>query len=301
MVPNNGYHWWYIDALDESGQNGLVIIAFVGSVFSPYYYGKRQRGDANPEEFCAVNVGIYSGGRKQWSMTERKASALQRSRDQLAIGPSSLTWRDGELEIMLRERSAPLGRKVKGRVLLKPEIRSDLVFNLDGRGRHHWHPWCAQAAVEVDLVKPNRSWNGKAYMDSNWGSEPLEDGFSSWEWSRSHHGAEVLVDYNSNRIDGSKDSLSLAFSAEKGCRERSQVNAHPIRKTGWGISRSPCSEQSLSLVRTLEDTPFYARSLFQTAGSGNSNWLVHESLSLDRFRSPWVRLMLPFRMPRKFN
>jgi len=25
---------------------------------------------------------------------------------------------------------------------------------------------------------------------------------------------------------------------------------------------------------------------------------VHESLSLDRFRAPWVQAMLPFRMPR---
>jgi carotenoid 1,2-hydratase len=25
---------------------------------------------------------------------------------------------------------------------------------------------------------------------------------------------------------------------------------------------------------------------------------MHESLSLDRFRNPWVRAMLPFRMPR---
>ena len=45
---------------------------------------------------------------------------------------------------------------------------------------------------------------------------------------------------------------------------------------------------------TLEDTPFYARSVLVNG----SDLTMHESLSLDRFRSPWVQVMLPFRMPR---
>ncbi|MCK7475445.1 MAG: hypothetical protein MZV49_22675 [Rhodopseudomonas palustris] len=29
--------WWYIDAISDDGTEGLTIITFVGSVFSPYY------------------------------------------------------------------------------------------------------------------------------------------------------------------------------------------------------------------------------------------------------------------------
>ena len=36
-VAPNGYAWWYIDATSEDGRYGLTIIAFIGSVFSPYY------------------------------------------------------------------------------------------------------------------------------------------------------------------------------------------------------------------------------------------------------------------------
>ena len=36
-VAPGGYLWWYIDAISDDGQYGLTIIAFVGSVFSPYY------------------------------------------------------------------------------------------------------------------------------------------------------------------------------------------------------------------------------------------------------------------------
>ena len=36
-VPDGGYAWWYLDALSDDGRHGLTVIAFIGSVFSPYY------------------------------------------------------------------------------------------------------------------------------------------------------------------------------------------------------------------------------------------------------------------------
>jgi carotenoid 1,2-hydratase len=50
--------------------------------------------------------------------------------------------------------------------------------------------------------------------------------------------------------------------------------------------------------QTLEDGPFYARSILSTRVFGEDVPAMHESLSLDRFRKPWVQAMLPFRMPR---
>jgi len=50
--------------------------------------------------------------------------------------------------------------------------------------------------------------------------------------------------------------------------------------------------------RTLTDAPFYARSLLDAQWLGERVDVMHESLSLDRLRSPVVRAMLPFRMPR---
>ena len=51
--------------------------------------------------------------------------------------------------------------------------------------------------------------------------------------------------------------------------------------------------------RTLEDTPFYARSVLSQRLLGEDVTAVHESLSLDRFRTRWVQALLPFRMPRR--
>jgi carotenoid 1,2-hydratase len=52
-------------------------------------------------------------------------------------------------------------------------------------------------------------------------------------------------------------------------------------------------------VRTLEDGPFYTRSIMATRLLGEDIELMHESLSGDRFASPVVKAMLPFRMPRR--
>jgi carotenoid 1,2-hydratase len=52
-------------------------------------------------------------------------------------------------------------------------------------------------------------------------------------------------------------------------------------------------------LQTLEDTPFYARSLLQSSWCGERVTAVHESLSIPRLDSALVRLMLPCRMPRR--
>ena len=54
----------------------------------------------------------------------------------------------------------------------------------------------------------------------------------------------------------------------------------------------------MSVARTFEDTPFYARSLLAIDCDGETGTAMHESLSLERFRTRWVKCLLPFRMPR---
>jgi carotenoid 1,2-hydratase len=48
--------------MSDDGQHGMTLIAFVGSVFSPYYAWARRKGQADPENHCALNVAIYSKG-----------------------------------------------------------------------------------------------------------------------------------------------------------------------------------------------------------------------------------------------
>ena len=61
-VPLNGYAWWYVDALSDDGRYGITLIAFIGSVFSPYYAFRRRSGRIDPLDHCALNVALYGGG-----------------------------------------------------------------------------------------------------------------------------------------------------------------------------------------------------------------------------------------------
>jgi carotenoid 1,2-hydratase len=70
--------------------------------------------------------------------------------------------------------------------------------------------------------------------------------------------------------------------------------------TLWRVARETRADAGhMPILReTLEDAPFYARSVLETRLCAEGATAVHESLSLDRFRAPWVQAMLPFRMPR---
>ncbi|MEM7290048.1 MAG: carotenoid 1,2-hydratase, partial [Pseudomonadota bacterium] len=144
---------------------------------------------------------------------------------------------------------------------------------------------------------------GSAYVDSNWGSEPLETGFRYWDWSRAHtkDGARVL--YDAFERDGKNRQLALAISKTGKVEEhapppRISLKTAPI----WGVKRSTLSDgKGPKTLQMLEDTPFYTRSHVGMSFDGEEVVAVHESLDLDRFASPWVRFLLPFRMPRRAN
>ncbi|NBB92881.1 MAG: carotenoid 1,2-hydratase [Gammaproteobacteria bacterium] len=298
-VPHDGYAWWYIDAISDDGRHGLTLIAFIGSVFSPYYAWARGRGRSDPLNHCAINVALY-GPSGRWSMTERGRSSLHREQASLRIGPSGLHWTDDALLIDLEEWAVPLPRRVRGRIRVHPTICSNERIELDTAGRHGWTPVWPAARVEVAMQHPGIAWSGSGYVDHNAGTEPLEHGFDSWSWSRAEtrHGPVIL--YDTQASSGEHGSLALHFDRDGEVHELPVPRPVELPRSHWGIARPTRSEDGTARMEAVwEDTPFYARSRVNTALLGERVTAVHESLSLRRFTSPWVRLMLPFRMPRR--
>jgi carotenoid 1,2-hydratase len=301
-VPHTGYVWWYVDALSDDGRQGITLIAFVGSVFSPYYAWARRRDAGDPENFCALNVALYGEHGKHWTLTERGRGAVQRSPTRFSVGPSSLTWEGGVLTIAVDETTVPLPSRVRGRVRVTPVVRVGEVFTLDAHGRHRWRPIAPRARVEVEFTQPRVRWQGDAYLDSNAGDRPLETDFASWDWSRASlpdGGTAVLYDV----VPRTSEAMSLALRiAASGAVERFAAPPRAtLPGTLWRVARGTRAEapHGARVQRTLEDTPFYARSVVTSQLLGTPVTAMHESLSLDRFRSPWVQLLLPFRMPRR--
>jgi carotenoid 1,2-hydratase len=300
-VPSGGYAWWYVDGVSGDGAHGVSIIAFVGSVFSPYYRRARAKGVTNPEDFCAINVAIYSRGAARWTMTERAAGRVTRDADTFTIGPSAMHFDGATLVIDIEERGFPIIVPVRGQIRVTPLAMPGRSFALDDAQRHHWRPIAPVARIDVDMRQPALRWSGSAYLDHNHGREPIEDGFRAWDWSRSDAGREAFVLYDTQPRQGAPRNLALRF-CENG--ELEQIEPPPRRRMAhslWGIARCTRSEADASITRTLVDAPFYARSLMQSRIAGRDMIGMHESLSLDRLTLPVVQAMLPFKMPRLGN
>ncbi len=298
-VPDDGYRWWYVDGLSDDGRSGIVVIAFVGSVFSPYYFAARQRGPADPEDYVAINVGLYRPRGKLWAMTERGRSALRRDRESFEVGPSRVRWDGTSMRIDIAERSMPFGRRVAGRITVRPEGLNTRVFELDEAGRHTWQPIAPLARIEVAFERPAWFWQGNAYVDTNAGQRPLERDFHSWHWSRGSANGKTTIDYAVTAADRSQRSLALRFGPAGEHESLASPALVDLPSTGWRIRRRVQSDSVPVVERTLEDTPFYARSVLNNPGdSTRPRHVMHESLSLERFSSTWVRTLLPFRMPR---
>lgn len=300
-VCANGYAWWYLDALSDDKRCGVTLIAFIGSVFSPYYAAAKRRGAADPREHCAFNLALYGAGGRRWILTERRSASVNQTIDALTIGRSAMSWDGRGLSIEIDETAVPIPRRVRGRVRLYPEAINRYAFELDGAGRHLWQPVAPIARVEVAFEQPSLKWRGAGYLDWNGGRRALEQDFASWQWSRAsiaQGGAAVLYDVN-RRIGGSF-SLALSFSRGGALEHLSPPPRTALPPTRWRLPRDARADRGYapSVAETLEDTPFYARSVIKTRLFGEPVTAMHESLSLDRFRQGWVQMMLPFRMLR---
>lgn len=287
--------------MSDDGQSGITVIAFIGSVFSPYYAFARRKRPADPLNHCAINVAVYRSGGNRWAMTERPRGAVIRTMNTFRVGPSHLSWDGKSLTINVDEISVPIPGRLRGTIRLVPTAITQQAFTLNQDGHHLWWPIAPCARVQVGLDHPRLSWQGDGYFDMNCGNEPLEHGFSDWQWARGamQEGAAIL--YEAERRDGSRVDLAMTFDPNG----RMQVFEPPptvdLRRTGWRVARSVRSDRAAKIVKTLEDAPFYARSVISARLLGEPVTLMHESLSLDRFKMPVVQAMLPFRMPRAFR
>lgn len=246
---------------------------------------------------CAVNAVLYRRGGGSWALTEARPESVERRADLFALSGSRIERCDDVLTIHLDERTAPWGRALRGRVRIALHAGSAGPYTLDQPGDHHWWPIGARAGAEVELDAPALRFRGSAYHDCNFGRVPLEQSFDSWNWSRAETGDDVCVVYDVREVDGTQRPFGLRLG--RGGVEPLEASMTTELSPGWwGVQRATRGHGEASIVRTLEDTPFYTRSLIRTTYDGRPALAMHESLSMTRFVRPWVQCLLPFRIRR---
>lgn len=274
----------------------------MGSVFSPTYFRARARElSPQPSRFCALNVALYRSGGKRWAFTEHPQDDVRRSPEAFELGRSRMTWEGDELVVHVDERSAGVGAPLRGTVRLRPRQRFEHPLALDPAGRHHWWAVAPRAEIEVEMERPGFRFRGSGYHDTNFGREPLERGFTTWDWSRAELEEGTAVLYDARPREGGPREQGLLFRNEGTVEPFEAPMHHVLPRTGWGIergTRADAAGEPPRVLRTLENTPFYARSLVETTLRGQRVVAMHESISLTRFEHPVVQLMLPFRIRR---
>ncbi|MEO0635865.1 MAG: carotenoid 1,2-hydratase [Pseudomonadota bacterium] len=284
----------------------------MGSVFSPYY---AWAGRKDPDDHVCINVALYSPKGARWAMTERGHEQLTRDAQLFQVGPSDLSWSDEDgLTLNFDEVSIPyppndfLPSRLRGTVKLKPHFVTDTVFELDDKERHRWWPIAPSSRIEVKFDGPQKSnwpqpdWAGEGYLDCNWGMEPIEDAFAYWNWARgeSADGTTTLI-YDTYLKSGRNDMLALSYGHKGELSHFDPPAKSSLGKGFWGVQRLGHHDAGHrpKLVRSYEDGPFYTRNVVDTHLNGAPVRMMHESLSGDRIGQQWVKLLLPWRMPRR--
>lgn len=301
-VPKNGYAWWYVDGLDPVSGRAISIIAFVGSVFSPWY---RWSGRKQPHNHVCINVATYGPGGR-FTMTDRGKSALRQTQDSFTVGPSSLTWDEKaqELRIEIDEISSlPIVSRVRGTVHIRPKSGiSDRELALTPDGAHIWRPFAPTCDIDVNLAAKGWQWSGHGYFDANFGTRALEQDFDYWTWGRYPVAGGTHCFYDLIYRDGSSASHAIGFDGSGGVS--AIENPPPVtqfKNSLWQVKRSTRCEppHRPKQIQSLLDAPFYSRAAVQTHLQGHSTTGVFEALDLTRFRNHLILAMLAVRVPRR--
>jgi carotenoid 1,2-hydratase len=281
----------------EDASTGIVVIALFGSPFSARYARARRRGPSRALDHCSVNVALYHRGRSCWTLDERSVEAVSAS-NAARIGRSAIAW-DADRLVVDVDESTKLGRRVRGRVVLRPETTTELRIALDGRGDHAWWPAVPHARIEVDMVEPGLRFTGAGYHDANAGRLPLEASFARWDWSCARAGRDVMLTYDVTDREGCHRPLALRI-APSGIAALDGCPPIQLPRTLWRLERSVRADpgHGARVLRALEDGPFYARARVATTIAGSPVVAMHETLDVRRLARGWTRLLAGFRTRR---
>lgn len=221
LEESAAYEWWYLDAISTDGRNAFVFIWFAGLPFSPDALTNHERGrPASARDHVAMFTAVYVDGKQiAYALNRHAESEFAASREGLRVrvGQSSLVQRDGgELVAFV---DAPMlfgGGRLSGDLRVCPAgPDGGGIGEVAGDADHVWNPLVPSCSVAGSLrltggdgsEKWSSEFEGRGYLDHNYGRRPLTEGIRRWHWGRAHLGDTTIVYYHTEPTSGPDESV----------------------------------------------------------------------------------------------
>lgn len=221
LEESAAYEWWYLDAISTDGRTAFVLIWFAGLPFSPDALTNHERGrPASARDHVAMFTAVYVDGKQiAYALNRHPETEFAASRDLLsvAVGPNSLERHDGgELVAVV---DAPMlfgGGRLSGDLRVSPTGEDGGgIREVAGDADHVWNPLVPACGVAGALrltgsdgsTKWSTDFDGRGYLDHNYGRRPLTEGIRRWHWGRAHLGDTTIVYYHNEPTSGPGESV----------------------------------------------------------------------------------------------
>lgn len=289
--------------MSDDGATAVVVIAMFGNPFSPAYAAACRRAPADPLRFCSMNVAVYGRTRSAWAFQEHALDDGARDATGVQMGQSSMRWRGDALVVEVNERTTPLGprflqRELRGTLVVHPEALTGRELSIDPDGEHRWWPVAPLARVSVDFPDLGVRFSGHGYHDANAAPVSLESTFEHWSWSRARLPDCAVMTYDVSCVSGAQRSRSFKVTRRGELTDFDEPWRTPLGRSLWGLPRHAPADAGVSarIHRSLEDGPFYARTLVETRLEGRSVLAMHETLAGHRLRRRIVQRLAAYKM-----
>ncbi len=307
------YEWWYADALDATGEWGVVMILFRGMPMSPDYLAAPESmhgGYALSIYHRGVRIAFAFGGHPLHSCS------FSDERPEVRMPVANLSIEGANLVMAIDAPCGGDGRRAAVRIEMstapdsgKPPEQIDAA--------HAWVLAAARIPATVDIqiseshaTMIERSFSTLAYHDHNMGSRAMASDYRDWYWGRFHAQQHTYVFLVTRR---SKDSVEWFGRLHDDGRVEAfsdvhlELRGHRLSMMGLSFHREleltglDAAGKAVKAVcsnrQVCEDGPFYQRYLShwsidgQVTGPGMS-----EYMDVRRLTKAWIRpfLRLPW-------
>ncbi len=307
------YEWWYADALDASGEWGVVMILFRGMPMSPDYLSDPsdlQGGYALSIYHRGVRVAFAFGGhplqRCQFAKEDVHVSMpgaeLRRNNETLTMNIDAACGTDGR----------------RAYVTLSMNAGSASAQVQDAIGDPH--AWIlatprSPATVHIQIHEAHgevvqQDFPAVAYHDHNMGARAMSVDFRDWYWGRLHTDHQTIAFLVTKRSADETnwfgrvldDGRVEAFSDVKITFQRPRWSMMGLRYHQRIILQGRDPEGNLVTAeclnaRVCEDGPFYQRYISRWRVDGEEAGLgTSEYMDVRRLSKAWIRpfLRLPW-------